>query len=81
MYFENYDAQRLQKAILSGLKAGKTRFSFKAKDVAVMQLIYTRLIQNRGIMDILDSSDMAKSQYTIGHYFNEDVNVIHISVQ
>jgi len=81
LYFENYDAQRLQKSIMAGLKAGKTRFSFKCKDGAVMQLIHTRLIKDRGIMDILNSSDMAKASYTIGHYFNEDVNVIHISVQ
>lgn len=81
LYFENYDAQRLKKAILAGLKAGKTRFSFKCKDGAVMKLIHTRLIKERGLMDILNSSEMAKSSYTIGHYFNEDVNVIHISVQ
>lgn len=81
LYFENYDAQRLRKAILAGLKAGKTRFSFKCKDKAVMELICTRLVKDRGLVDILNSSDMAKPKYTIGHHFNEDVNVIRISVQ
>ncbi len=81
LYFEVYDAARLQKIILSGLKAGKKHFSFKAKDAAVMKLIYTRLIEERGILDILNSGQLDKRDYSYGHYFNEEVNVVHIIIE
>ena len=81
LYFEAYDAARLQKSIQSGLKAGVKHFSFKAKDAALMQLIYTRLMKERGFMDILNSSELAKKGYDIYHYFNEEVNVVHIIIE
>ena len=46
-----------------------------------MQLIYTRLMKERGFMDILNSSELAKKGYDIYHYFNEEVNVVHIIIE
>lgn len=81
LYFEAYDAARMQKAILSGLKAGKKHFSFKTKDAPLMQLIYDRLMKERGILDILRSSELGSQEHSVWHYMNEDVNVLHIIIE
>lgn len=81
LYFEAYDAARVQKLILAGLKAGKNHFCFKAKDAQVLQLMRERLITQQGLADILRSSEVDKKGISYGHYVNEEVNVLHIVIE
>ena len=46
-----------------------------------MQLIYDRLMKERGILDILQSSELGSQEHTVWHYMNEDVNVLHIIIE
>jgi hypothetical protein len=80
LYFETYDAARLQKLILAGLKAEKKHFSFKAKNAALLQLMCDRLFTQQGLADILRGSEMKKS-VSYGHYVNEETNVLHIVIE
>lgn len=82
LYFETYDAARLQKAILSGLKAGKKHFSFKAKDVSVMNLMKNRLISQRQLVDIFRrAEEEGATVRNYSSYVDEELNVLHIIVE
>lgn len=82
LYFETYDAARLQSIILSGLKAGKKHFSFKAKDTSVMNLIKNRLISQRQLLDIFRrAEEEGATVRSYGSYVNEELNVLHIIVE
>lgn len=78
LYFEAYDAARVQKLIETGLQAGKKHLSFKAKNPEMLQLMRNRLITQRGLADILRSSELSKKNISYSHYVNEEVNVLHI---
>lgn len=44
----------------------------------MLQLMRNRLITQRGLADILRSSELSKKNISYSHYVNEEVNVLHI---
>ena len=44
----------------------------------VMKLVRTRLIDNKGMFDILASLDLKDQKLSYSYYCNEDLNIIHV---
>lgn len=81
LYLTGYDAQKIQKMIVSALRAGKSEIAFKAESAAVLAVIEDRLIKEQGIFDILKSVEEGKSITAYTYYKNEDLNILHIILQ
>ena len=80
-YFKEYDAQKISKVIESDIKSGKTEIALRAENDKVLKVILNRLIDNRGIDDILGSIEDGKSQTFTSHYVNKDLNILHLFVK
>lgn len=79
-YFREYDAQQIGKNILSAIKAGKTEIALKAENEKVLSAITKRLVENRGIYDLLNSIDSNHTLNSYSYYINEELNILHILI-
>jgi len=79
-YFREYDAQHIGKNILSAIKAGKTEIALKAENEKVLSAITKRLVENRGIYDLLSSIDSNHTLNSYSYYINEELNILHILI-
>lgn len=79
-FFKNYDAQQIGKLIVSAMKSGETEISFKAENERVLKTITNRLIESKGIYDLIRSID---NNYTLNSYsysINKELNIIHLFI-
>jgi len=81
LFLKEYDAARITKGIHSFLKAGKKEVFFKMPDAKVLALVKKRLIEDRGINDILNSFDGEERPKTYFYYSNEELHILHIIIE
>ncbi len=80
LFFKEYDAQRINKAIVSEIKAGKNIIALKAENEKVFRTIYNRLVENHGMYDILRSLGNSCASTSYMHSQNEDLNILHLYI-
>lgn len=80
MYFKEYDAQRINKAIVSEIKSGKKIISLKAENEKVFRTICNRLVENHGMHDILNSLNDSGAGTSYLYSKREEFNILHIHI-
>ena len=80
LYFKEYDAQRITKAIVSEIKAGKKTVSLKAENEKVFRTIFNRLVENHGMHDILRSLGDSVTNTSYLYSTNEEFNILHLYI-